>query len=196
MNKGFPKLCLAPLALLALFPVAALAHTGVGATSGFAAGFAHPLGGTDHMLAMFAVGLWAAQQGGRAMWLVPASFIVMMLLGGALGMAHIHLPLVEQGILASVLVLGVLVATAMRLPAYAGAILVAVFAVLHGHAHGTEMPLSVAGMSYASGFVLATVLLHGAGIGLGIGLKQLNAARLVRLAGGVIAMSGLYLALA
>jgi len=193
MNKGFPKMW---LAVLALFPVAAMAHTVVGASSGFAAGFAHPLGGLDHVLAMFAVGLWAAQQGGRALWLVPVSFVVMMLLGGVLGIAHVYLPMEEQGILASVLVLGVLIATAQRLPASAGAILVAVFAVFHGHAHGSELPLSDAGMSYAAGFILATILLHSVGLGLALGLKQLNATRLLRIAGGAIAMSGLYMALA
>ena len=196
MNNGSRKLWLTVLCVMSLFPVAAMAHTGVGSTSGFGAGFGHPLGGADHMLAMIAVGLWAAQQGGRSLWLVPTAFVAVMLLGGVLGMLQVGVPFVEQGILASVLVLGVLIATAMRLPAYAGASLVAVFALFHGHAHGTEMPLSGAGLSYAAGFALATALLHGAGIGLAVTLQRLNAARLARMAGAVIAFGGVYLALA
>jgi len=194
MNKGIIRR-LAGLFVLSCFPVAALAHTGVGATSGFAAGFSHPLAGLDHMLAMIAVGMWAAQLGGRALWLVPMSFVLTMMLGGALGMAHIHLPLVEQGIMVSVLVLGVMVAAAFRLSAPAGALLVAVFAVFHGHAHGTEMPMTAAGLSYGAGFALATAMLHVTGIGFGTALQRFRWARMVRLAGAVIVVSGLYTSL-
>jgi urease accessory protein len=200
MKNGFLKLRLTALwfntlGLLLLFPVAASAHTVTGGASGFATGFAHPLGGVDHLLAMLAVGLWAAQLGGRALWLVPTAFVGMMLAGGALGMLHIGVPFVEQGILASLVVLGVLIASAFRLPATAGALLVAVFALFHGHAHGSEMPLSANGLSFAAGFMLATTLLHGTGIALGLALKRFDAARMARVAGGAIALSGLYLTL-
>lgn len=171
-----------------------------GGSSSFAGGFAHPLHGPDHVLAMFAVGLWAAQIGGRALWAVPAAFVSLMVLGGALGIHGVPLPAVETGIALSVLLLGLLIAFAVRLPAWAGALLVGLFAVFHGHAHGTEMIATDALFSavpYCAGFVLATVLLHVAGIGVGLGLRR--AARshvqslLVRGAGVVVALGGAYL---
>ena len=130
-----------PLATLSLVfaPMLAHAHPGHDA-SGFSAGVAHPVHGLDHILAMVAVGLWAAQLGGRAKWLVPASFISVMAIGGALGMAGMPLPFAEQGIFASVLILGVLIAAAVRLPLAASMAIVGLFALCHGHAHGLEMP--------------------------------------------------------
>jgi len=174
----------------------ALAHVGVGPTSGFSNGFLHPLGGFDHLCAMIAVGLWAAQQGKRAVWAVPLAFMAMMALGGALGMAGLALPFVEQGIAASVLVLGVLIAAAARLPLAAGVLLVAAFAVFHGHAHGAEMPRTASGLAYGAGFVAATALLHAFGVGLGLSLKKLDKPRVLRLAGAAVAMCGVALFLA
>ncbi len=129
----------------------ALAHTGAEHALSFASGFAHPFTGLDHMLAMVAVGLWAGLNGGRALWAWPAAFVGVMLVGGALGMAGLTLPLVESGILASVVVLGLLVLGAFRLQVAAGAALVALFALLHGHAHGTELSAEGAAVSYSAG---------------------------------------------
>lgn len=184
---------LASLILLAL-PVAASAHTGVGDTSGFLAGFGHPVGGADHLLAMVAVGMWAAQLGGRALWAIPGTFVVVMLAGGALGIAGTPLPYVEQGILVSVLVLGMLISAATRVSLTAGALIVGVFAVFHGHAHGTEIPSATAALAYSAGFAVATALLHGTGIAFGVMLQKQNIERLVRLAGAAITVGGVYLA--
>ena len=133
-------------------------HEGHDFTWDFSGGFAHPLSGWDHLLAMIAVGLWAAQLGGRARWLVPSAFVGVMALGAALGHAGLMFPGVEQGIAASVLVLGLLIATAVRLPVAAGMALVGLFAGFHGIAHGAEMPATAGGLSYGAGFILATAL--------------------------------------
>ena len=146
-------------------------------TASFGAGLVHPLGGLDHILAMLAVGLWVAQLGGRARWMAPATFIGVMTLGGALGLAHVSLPFVEQGILLSVLVLGVLIAAAVRLPLVASAAIVGLFALCHGFAHGAEMPDTAAGFTYGAGFALATALLHGSGLLAGRMTAQLAAAQ-------------------
>ncbi len=114
---------------------------------------------------MVAVGLWAALKGGRALWVWPAAFVGVMLIGGALGMAHVAVPFVEPAILASVVALGLLVALAVDLPVWAGAAIVAVFALLHGHAHGTEVAETMSGAEYMAGFALATATLHALGIG-------------------------------
>src|SRR5579883_978366 len=139
------------LALLALVPVLASAHPGHG-THGFASGFSHPLLGLDHILAMVAVGLWAAQLGGRSLWAVPATFVGVMSVGGMLGLLGVPLPMVEAGILASVLILGLFIATAVRLPLAASMLLVGAFALFHGHAHGTEIPATASGLTYGLGF--------------------------------------------
>ncbi len=183
------------LCALVLAPATALAHVGVGETSGFASGFLHPILGMDHVLAMFAVGLWAAQMGGRMTWIVPCAFVAVMIFGGVLGMAGGQFPFVEQGILASVLVFGVLIAGAIRLPVVFGVAVVGLFALFHGHAHGTEMPLVVDSVAYSAGFALASVLLHAVGIAVGSGLTRLAHARFARVAGGAIAAMGLYLVL-
>jgi urease accessory protein len=181
--------------LLLLLPTTAFAHVGAGTTSRFAHGFNHPIAGLDHLLAMVAVGLWAAQIGGRAVWAVPATFVLVMGMGGILGMSHVGLPLVEQGILGSVLILGVLIAAAVRLPLMASVAIVALFALCHGHAHGTEMPDSISGLSYGLGFILATSLLHFSGLGLGMMIQKFSRPVVTRWAGGVLALAGLYLAL-
>jgi urease accessory protein len=187
-----PARALALIATLSLLPVMAQAHPGHGGT-GFLPGFAHPLLGLDHILAMLAVGLWAAQLGGRAFWVVPAAFVSVMTLGSALGMAGIGLPFVEQGILASVLILGVLVAAAVRLPLAASVVIVGSFALLHGIAHGAEMPENAAGLAYAGGFALATALLHTCGLLAGSMTKKVASVPWLRFAGAAIAGGGVVL---
>jgi urease accessory protein len=172
------------------------AHTGAGHTTGFAHGFAHPLGGLDHMLAMAAVGIWASQAGGRALWALPAAFVSMMTLGSVLGMAGVTAPFIEEGILLSVLVLGLLVAAAARLQIAASIVITGLFAAFHGHAHGAEIPGAASGLEYGVGFVLATCFLHLSGAGAGLLFRRLDQARLVRYAGGAIAAGGAYLFLA
>ena len=179
--------------LLLLASTAAYAHTGIGTTSGFAHGLAHPIGGIDHVLAMVAVGLFAAHLGGRALWAVPLSFVTMMAAGGAAGMGGIELPFVEIGIGLSVVVLGAAVAFRLHLPTLAAMALVGVFAIFHGHAHGAEMPETASGFEYALGFVLATAALHGCGIGLGLALGRKGetmGVRISRVAGSAMALAG------
>ena len=174
---------------------AALAHTGLEHAVSFAAGFSHPWSGLDHMLAMVAVGLWAGANGGRALWAWPVAFVSVMLVGGALGIAGVALPMVEPGILASVIVLGLLVLAAIRLPVAIGAALVALFALLHGHAHGAELPAEAAAASYAAGFAMATALLHGIGLGVAHLATGARGALAVRGAGALVAAAGVALVL-
>ncbi len=182
---------LVPVAAAALVASPALAHVGPGAHDSFAAGFGHPFLGLDHMLAMVAVGLWAAMLGGRALILVPAAFVGVMMLGFIAGAAGVPLPFVEPAILASVVVLGLLVALALPISALAGGALVGFFALYHGHAHGTEV--GTAGfLAYGAGFVAATVLLHVIGIVSGIALGRFGPV-LLRVAGGATALGGLML---
>lgn len=184
---------LAALAATATFvPQVAMAHTGVGETSGFAHGFMHPIGGPDHVLAMVAVGILAAQLGGRAIWLVPAAFVGMMVVGGAIGMSGVELPFVEMGIALSVVVLGLAVALGFSLPLVAAMALVGFFAIFHGHAHGAEMPETASGLGYGFGFVIATALLHAIGVGVGllIGRIGTSAPRVTQVAGGAMAVAG------
>ena len=172
-----------------LAPGLAQAHPGFHA-AGFLHGAAHPVTGLDHICAMIAVGLWAAQRGGRAVWLVPVSFVSMMLVGGVLGAMGMPLPQVETGIALSVLVLGLLVCAAVRLPVWASALIVGMFAIFHGYAHTTETPMNVSVLTYGIGFLLATAALHVVGIGLGLTLTRLRNVSLVRFAGGAIAVCG------
>lgn len=186
------KLSLATL-LMAAATIPAYAHVGVGSTSSFFAGFMHPLSGLDHMTVMIAVGLWAALKGGRAIWAWPVAFVSVMLVGAGLGMAHVPIPFVEPGILASVVALGLLVALAVDLPVAAGVAIIGIFAMFHGHAHGTEVPENAAGLDYMAGFALATALLHAVGIGAGLAFGMRS--RLVaRAAGAVCAAIGVGLA--
>jgi urease accessory protein len=171
---------------------AALAHTGAGGTSGFTHGFMHPLGGLDHVLAMVAVGLYAALLGGRALGLVPATFVGAMAAGGALGMAGLALPYGEVGIALSVIALGLAVALRISLPVLLATGLAGLFAIFHGHAHGAEMP-DASGLTYAAGFMLATALLHGVGIALGLAAGRLSERggwRAAQAAGGAMAFAG------
>jgi urease accessory protein len=165
----------------------ALAHTGVSAAHDLSHGFLHPLRGLDHMLAMIAVGLYAAHLGGRSLWLLPAAFVGAMLAGGLIGYSGVDLPMVEPAIALSVIAMGAAIALGVRLPVLATTALVAAFAVAHGHAHGSEGGALGSFVPYASGFVAATVLLHGVGIGAGLGLNRLGAlpATVMKRAAGV-----------
>lgn len=177
-------------------PSLAQAHVGVGQTSGVLHGLWHPLSGPDHVAAMVAVGLWAAQRGGRAVWVVPVTFVAMMPVGGLLGAMGIIVPFVEPGIVASMIVLGVLITAAVPMPLVAMSLLVGLFAIFHGHAHGAEIPETVSGLAYAVGFVLATGLLHCCGIGFGLYARRFVDAQPIRYAGGAIAALGIALFIA
>jgi urease accessory protein len=180
-------------AVLMLAPTTAFAHTGAGYAHGFADGFAHPLGGLDHILAMVTVGILAWQLGGRAIWLVPASFVSLMAIGGIFGIAGEPLLWVELGIAASVIVLGAMVALGVKAPLAVAMGIVGLFAIFHGYAHGTEMPLDASGGVYAAGFMLATALLHVAGIALGFLIGRIGDSygRLAyQLGGGMVALTG------
>ena len=177
----------------ALLPTAALAHTGVGDTSGFMHGFAHPISGLDHILAMVMVGVFAWQLGGRALWLVPATFVLVMAVGGLLGVAGIGVPYVETGIALSVVVLGAVVAMGVKAPVAMAMGLVGLFSIFHGHAHGAEMPEDAGGLAYAAGFMIATALLHAAGIGIGLLIGKASESYgsvVVRSTGGAAAVAG------
>ncbi|WP_043308857.1 HupE/UreJ family protein [Pseudomonas sp. ML96] len=176
---------------LFLSPALAFAHTGHD-HSGLMAGVAHPITGLDHLLAMLAVGLWAAQQNGAARWALPLTFVGSMLLGGLLGFAGVEIPLMETGIAGSVLAFGLLVAVAARLPMALSVGLTALFALTHGVAHGLELPDLASPWGYAAGFVAATAALHGLGY---VVVRYLPraAAPLVRIAGAAGAGAGVWL---
>ena len=177
---------------LVAMPGVALAHPGHADIAGFSQGFTHPFGGLDHVLAMIAVGLYAALAGGRALWALPAAFLVAMAAGGALGAAGVAIPYVEVAIALSVVVLGLAVASRASIPTLAAMTLVGLFAVFHGHAHGAEMLVQAGGPAYAAGFLLATALLHTAGVAAGL-LTARSAPRLAPMAGGAVALAGVAL---
>jgi urease accessory protein len=179
--------------LALLTPSIAAAHVGLGEANSIAHGLMHPVSGIDHVLAMLAVGLFAAHLGGRALWLVPSSFVAMMAFGGLLGMAGIGLPYVEIAIGLSVVVLGIVVATRVHPPVAIAIALVGFFAIFHGHAHSTEMPQTASGLAYGAGFVIATALLHAIGIGLGILIGEAGrrySRTIAQIAGGAMALAG------
>jgi urease accessory protein len=175
-------------ALLASTP--ALAHSTSDAGGGFVTGFLHPILGWDHVAAMIAVGLWGAFLGKPAVWLLPVTFPLVMALGGAAGAAGVPIPGIETGIAASALVIGLAVLLAARPPLAVAAIIVAFFAIFHGHAHGTEMPAAISPLAYAAGFVIGTGLLHLCGIAFGVLTRSKAGTIAVRAAGGVIAAAG------
>jgi urease accessory protein len=170
----------------------ALAHTAGGIGGGLAAGFTHPLFGPDHLLAMVSVGIWGAQLGAPAIWMLPIGFPLIMAGGGALGVLGAPLPAPELLIAFSVLALGALVARAEQLPLVAAFAIVAVFAVAHGYAHGAELPASANALVFSIGFVIATGMLHAVGIVIGLLVKWPAGALAIRCLGGVIALVGVY----
>jgi urease accessory protein len=179
------------LLLGAMLAWPALAHVQQGQAAGFAAGLLHPVSGLDHVLAMVAVGLWGAQLGAPAIWLLPVTFPLVMAFGGFLGLVGVPLPGVEIGIALSALLLGMLVATQSRPPIWTAAAVVGVFAVFHGHAHGTELPAGQSGLLYSAGFVVATGSLHAAGVVIGLVHRWPRGRAALRLAGAGIALAGL-----
>jgi urease accessory protein len=173
----------------------AIAATGVqahalGGEGGLASGLAHPFMGLDHLLAMIAVGLWAAQLGRRASWQVPLAFVSVMAAGFGLAQLGLALPVAEPMVVASVAVLGAMVAGAVHVPVVSGAALVSMFAVFHGYAHGIDMPSTGSAGTYAAGFALTTVGLHLVGLALGTGMARRQRPVLVRLSGAAIAAAG------
>jgi len=180
-------------ASLVFIPTLAMAHPGLPHAHDVVTGFAHPIGGLDHVLAMVAVGLFAAQLGGRALWLVPASFVAVMAVAGLAGTAGVNLPLAEAGIALSVIALGAVVAFRLTMRVAAAMALVGFFAIFHGYAHGIETPETASGLLYGLGFVAATAMLHALGIGIGLGVGRLEASygrHLVRIAGSAAAVIG------
>jgi urease accessory protein len=169
---------------------AAEAHTGEGMAGGLASGFLHPIFGWDHVVAMVAVGLWGAVLGAPAIWLLPVVFPLVMAIGGAMGIAGVELPAVETGIALSGVVLGLLVAFAFRAPLWVAAVVVGIFAIFHGHAHGTDLPEAASPYVYAVGFVVATGLLHLCGIAFGTVVHRPAGTLATRMAGLVIAGIG------
>jgi len=180
------------VALLAALVPPAFAHIQPGEAGGFLTGFMHPISGLDHVLAMVAVGLWGAQLGAPAIWLLPITFPIVMAFGGFLGLLGIPLPGVEIGIAASALLLGVAVMTERKPPLYAAAALVAFFAIFHGHAHGTELPPGQSGLLYSVGFVVATGCLHAVGIAIGSIHRWPAGQVALRLAGACVGLAGVF----
>lgn len=173
-----------------LMTSAAIAHEQPGQAAGFITGLLHPVSGLDHVLAMIAVGLWGAQLGAPAIWLLPVTFPLVMAFGGFLGLVGVPLPGVEIGVAASAILLGAAVALEARPPLALAALLVASFAVFHGHAHGTELPEGQSGLPYSIGFVVATGLLHALGISIGLVHHRAAGRRLLRGAGAAVALAG------
>jgi urease accessory protein len=193
------KRLIAAAALLFASAAPALAHLDPGEHGSLAAGFSHPLYGVDHILAMVAVGVWAAMIGGRAVWAVPATFVSLMAVGFAASFFGVPLPYVEPAILASIVAFGLLIALAAPIPAGLVLTVTGFFAVFHGYAHGSELG-SAGAFAFGSGFLIATAVLHAAGAGFGIAiLKALDAANgrlALRIAGGATAAYGMALAMA
>ncbi len=180
-------------ALVAVWTGRAGAHVGHGTMGGgFTDGFLHPVTGLDHVVAMVAVGLWGAQLGAPAIWLLPITFPLVMAVGGVLGVIGVPFPGVDAGVALSGVVLGALVAMAARTPLWIAAIVVGAFGLLHGHAHGTAMPLSGAPVAFGAGFVVATGLLHLSGILTGLLTRWPSGAMVVRAGGVAIALAAGY----
>jgi urease accessory protein len=188
----FPKaILLLPGLMMAAHP--AFAHvSAANMAGGYAAGFLHPLSGPDHLLAMVCVGIWGAQLGAPAIWVLPIAFPLMMAVGGAFGVVGVPLPATELLIALSVLVLGLMVAQARRLPLAAALALVAIFAFAHGHAHGAELPRSADAVSFCVGFVMATGMLHAIGITIGLLIRWRRGALAIRGLGSMVAVVGVY----
>ena len=193
---GAARAMLTVVAGILIFPATVKAHT-IGANAGgFLSGFEHPVFGPDHLLAMFAVGLWGAQIGGRSVWELPVAFPLIMTFGGTLGIIGIPLPYTEILIAVSMVALGLAVAFAWRPASWLSIAVVGAFAIFHGHAHGVELPSSANPIAYALGFVIATGLIHIAGIGFGLVLGKAMDGRVSRTAGAAIGFVGAYYLLA
>jgi|SRR5262245_21889977 len=184
------RLILVCIALTGALVAPAAAHIVAGSTGSFSAGVAHPLSGLDHITVMVAVGLWAGLVGNRALWVWPTTFVGVMLIGGVLGMAHIAMPFVEPGILASVVTFGLVVAMAVELPVAVGAVVIGVFALLHGHAHGTDVAQTMNGLEFMAGFAAATATLHALGIIVALTLQRVALRSAIRLTGMACAAVG------
>jgi urease accessory protein len=174
------------------FSQIAEAHLRKGEASGFLSGVRHPISGLDHVLAMISVGLWGAQMGWPAIWVLPVAFPMVMALGGLMGLLGIPLPGTEYGIAASMILLGSAVLLAWKPPLWVAGLLVSVFAIFHGHAHGTELPPGQDGLLYSMGFVCATGCLHGIGVSIGLVHRWQWGQMFLRLAGAFVAAMGVY----
>jgi urease accessory protein len=180
------------VAAFILAPALAQAHAQAGEASGFLTGFLHPLTGLDHIIAMVAVGLWGAQLGAPAIWMLPVTFPIVMAFGGFISLIGVPIPGVEIGIALSGVLLGAAVMIEHRPPLFIAAALVAIFAIFHGHAHGAELPPGASGLTYSIGFVIATGLLHACGIGIGT-IHRWSYGRLaLRALGGLISAGGVF----
>jgi urease accessory protein len=182
-----------PMLVLAMqFSQVVEAHLRKGEASGFLSGVRHPISGLDHVLAMIAVGLWGAQLGSPAIWVLPVAFPMVMALGGMMGLLGIPLPGTEYGIAASMILLGGVVLLELKPPLWVAALLVSFFAIFHGHAHGTELPPGQDGLLYSMGFVCATGCLHGVGVSIGLVHRWTRGQVFLRLSGGFISAMGMY----
>ena len=186
------RLILISIILIAGLANSALAHIAVGQTDSFASGIAHPLHGADHILVMLAVGLWGVLAGGRATWVWPMAFVAAMLAGFAAATAGLQMPFVEPAIWSSIVILGLLVALAVKAPVWLGAVITGFFAFFHGHVHGTEATTASL-IPYAAGFALATAGLHAAGIGLGLLAERSIGKLALRGLGGLAVLGGIAL---
>lgn len=183
------KVALLTCMLLSISSIA-FGHEGAGIAGGFYSGFLHPILGWDHVAAMVAVGLWGAFLGNPAIWLLPVIFPLVMAFGGALGVMGIPIPSVETGIAISAIVLGGMVAFAVRPPLWVASVLVGAFAIFHGHAHGTELPSAANPLAYSAGFVISTGLLHLCGIALGLLVLVPKGKMVVQTCGVIISLAG------
>lgn len=187
-----PTLAFSTLTAVVLSAQPALAHPLKGEAAGFVTGFVHPISGLDHVLAMLAVGLWGAELGAPAIWMLPVAFPMVMAIGGMLGLMGMRIPGTEYGIAASAILLGVAVVLEARPPIALAAALIGVFAICHGYAHGTELPPDESAVLYSVGFVIATGSLHAVGIGIGAFYRWTWGQKLVRGAGLAIAVGGAF----
>jgi urease accessory protein len=191
-NASVQRSMLAVAFLAAVWARSALSHGLQGEAGGFLTGLVHPLSGADHVLAMIAVGLWGAQLGAPAIWVLPMAFPLVMAMGGMLGFLGVPIPGVEYGIAASAIVLGAAVAFELRPALVIAALVVGCFAIFHGHAHGTELPAGQSALLYSMGFVIATGCLHAVGIGVGTVHRRAWGRQLLRGAGAVVAAGGVF----
>jgi urease accessory protein len=193
MKQGRKQRSAHALGVLAILGAqSAFAHVGQGEALGLLTGIQHPISGADHVLAMVAVGLWGAQLGAPAIWVLPVAFPLVMAMGGMLGFLGVPIPGVEYGIAASAIMLGAAVAFEARPPIVVAALLVGFFAIFHGHAHGTELPEGQSALLYSMGFVIATGCLHAVGIGIGTVHRRPWGRKLLRAAGTVVAAGGVF----